>query len=281
MKKLLIILILFGAIQSDWHAADGGQWKKYNLKNAPFPHKSRNAGYTYDYDEKFFSAEDHYSDSSVVVFIPNGDQSNKNGQNLIIHFHGWYNTNEQLMEDFDIRDQLVSSGKNAILVFPQGPFRAADSGVGKLGDKGGLKKMIEELLDLLLRDGRIKNDKISSIILSAHSGGDQAVFMSLKTGGINDKIKSVFLFDAFFSNYENLIPWLSASEGNVLRSIYTKYLLQEHLDFMELLEKENILFSESFDSAQRVSLEFTKACHDCVIESNFREWIEVSDLENK
>ena len=40
------------------------------LSNAPFPHQKRLNGHTYN--NKSYSFEEHYNDSTVLIFIPKG-----------------------------------------------------------------------------------------------------------------------------------------------------------------------------------------------------------------
>ncbi len=58
--------------------------------------------------------------------------------------------------------QLIESRKNAILVFAQGPYRAPDSRGGKMEDEGGLRRFVEEILQLL----KTEKKKIGNLRIS-------------------------------------------------------------------------------------------------------------------
>ncbi|OYV02520.1 MAG: hypothetical protein CFE26_22050, partial [Verrucomicrobiales bacterium VVV1] len=86
--------------------------------SAPFPHPDRAAGHTYQ--NKLYPAKDHYSESTVALFIPRGFRESSS-VDVVIHFHGWTNTVAGTLTTFHLVEQLVASGKNAILVIPEGP----------------------------------------------------------------------------------------------------------------------------------------------------------------
>ena len=263
----------------DWNSFPGGEWARIFLKNSPFPHPSRKDGY--QYQEKFFPYDPHYSDSSAVVVFPKGFFEHNDAIDFIIHFHGWNNDVLNVMEKFDMVQQLVASKKNAILVFAQGPYRASDSDGGKMEDEGGLLKFVEEILQILKAENRIENTKIGNIIISAHSGGYRPAILSLANGNLHNNVKELFLFDAFYALTDQLIPWLKQDQNNRLRSIYTKHLAEEHQNFINLLNKENLTYSEQFNPTTQIILSPTDVCHSCVIENTFQLWLKGSHLMNK
>ncbi|MCU0643965.1 MAG: class A beta-lactamase-related serine hydrolase [bacterium] len=263
----------------DWNSFPSGEWTRIFLKNSPFPHLSRQHGYRYQ--EIFFPADSHYLDSSAVIVIPKGFHESKNGADLIIHFHGWNNDNLNVMEEFNMVQQLMASNKNAILVFAQGPYRASDSGGGKMEDEGGMKQFVEEILTILASERKINHPEIGKIIITAHSGGYRPAILSLVRGGLQDHIKEIFLFDAFYAETEQLIPWLKQDKHNRLRSIYTQHLAVEHESFINLLKNFKLTYSEKFKSSERIVLSPTDLCHNCVIENVFQIWIEGSCLDDR
>ena len=68
MKFFLILVLLNSTIisQSDFNHL--GKVYRFELDNAPFPHQDKANGHTYD--GKLYSAEEHYSDSTTLVYIP-------------------------------------------------------------------------------------------------------------------------------------------------------------------------------------------------------------------
>ncbi|MFH1525306.1 MAG: hypothetical protein ABIJ40_02420 [Bacteroidota bacterium] len=185
--------------------------------SAPFPHPLRREGHTYD--DKFFSAEDHYRDSSVLVFIPqNFDRAKE--VNYVLYFHGWRNNIDTALVQFNLIQQFAESGVNAVFVLPEGPKNAPDSFGGKMEDKGGLQNLIGDAQNFLLQNKIISSDKIGSITLSGHSGAYRAMAFSLMRGGLTDKIKNVILFDALYGQMEKFSHWIS-NYGGKFFNIYT------------------------------------------------------------
>ena len=138
-----------------WRAHPDYAWARLHLRQAPFPHPSRANGYAYAENpadstiRKFFPRHPHYDDSTAIVIIPQGFRLVQGGNDLIIHFHGWWNEVDSVRKAFGLVEQLIASRKNAILVLAQGPFRAPDSRGGKMEDDDGLRRLVEEILQTL------------------------------------------------------------------------------------------------------------------------------------
>ncbi|NOZ60599.1 MAG: hypothetical protein GXO74_02855, partial [Calditrichaeota bacterium] len=262
----------------DWTSFPGGEWTRVQLQHSPFPHPSREKGHRYK--NRFFPRDPHYCDSSAVIIVPEKFSDTEQGTNLIIHFHGWNNDVLNVLEKFNMAQQLIASKKNTILVLAQGPYRALDSGGGKMEDENGLKNFVEEILQLLVSEKRIHSARLNKLIITAHSGGYRPALLALERGGLSDKIQEVFLFDAFYALSEKLIPWLKQNKNHRLRSIYTKHLAPEHKDFMKMLKKENLPFTEKLTGNAQIVLEKTDVKHNEVIENNFLKWLKASQLEN-
>lgn len=188
-----------------------------SLASAPFPHPRRASGHSYG--SKTFPFDLHYRDSSVAVFIPK-DYKRTGAVDLVIHFHGWYNNIDSVLAQFELIPQFIASGKNAILVIPQGPKNAPDSFGGKLEDKDGFKTFVSELLDTLSSRSLIDSKTPGNIILSGHSGAYHVMSFILMCGGLNDHIKEVYLFDALYGQTEKFAYWLDHVAGRFV-NIYT------------------------------------------------------------
>jgi hypothetical protein len=289
-RFLLVFQLLKGVAAAqepagvDWQRLSAGQWTRLHLQHAPFPHPSRDHGYTYQENaadstaKKFFSRHPHYDDSTVIVVIPQGYYPAGGANDLIIHFHGWWNDVDSVMKTFGLAEQLIASRRNAILVLAQGPYRAPDSRGGKMEDEGGLRRFVEEILQILKNAKKIDNGKIGRIILSAHSGGYRPTAFAVAKGGLAEHIRELFLFDAFYAHYDKFIPWLKKNPQNHLRSIYTEHLAAAHEDFMKLLANEKLAHTEQLSAGAQIVLIPTTNCHNCVMKENFRKWLEVSCL---
>ena len=268
-----------------WQPQPEYEWVRLSLRHGLFPHPSRAAGHSYTENaadsttRKFFPRHPHYDDSTAIVIIPRGYRLVHGGNDLIVHFHGWWNAVDSVMKTFGLVEQLLASRKNALLVLAQGPFRAPDSRGGKMEEENGLRLFVEEILQNLKAAQKITGTKIGRVILSAHSGGYRPTAFAVEKGGLAKNIRELFLFDAFYGQYEKFIPWLRLNRKNRLRSIYTEHLADEHRDFMALLQKEKLPYTDQLAAKNRIVLLPTAVCHNCVLADNFKRWLEVSVLE--
>ena len=223
MKILIVFsfLITYGSILHGQPAhqlyAEKGEMIIAKLSSAMFPHAKRDTGYWYN--GKKYAAYNHYQDSSVAIFIPRGFKQGES-TNFVFYFHGWYNNIDSTFAQFRIAGQFADSKINAILIQPEGPKNAPDSFGGKLEESYGFKRLMDDILDVLVKDTKIKNKNIGSIILAGHSGAYRVMSFVLSDGGLTEYIKEVYLFDALYGQTEKFAYWLDHSDGRLI-DIYT------------------------------------------------------------
>ena len=189
--------------------------------SAPFPHQSRAEGHKYK--DKLYPSAENYSDSTVAIFLPKNFRDTAR-VDFAIHFHGWNNTVAGTLSGFRLIEQFVGSGKNAILVVPEGPHNAPDSAGGKLEDQDGFKNFIGEVVATLQQRDGFKRKKFSlgRVILSGHSGGYRVISAILDRGGLTDAVRGVWLFDALYAETDKFLVWSERSHGRLL-NIYTDH----------------------------------------------------------
>jgi len=185
--------------------------------SAPFPHPDRKNGHVYD--DKTYSAQEHYSDSSVLIFIPKGFRQEEK-INFVIYFHGWNNNIDSACAQFNLIEQFGESNTNAIFVFPEGPKNSPDSFGGRLEEKDGLKNLIDDVLKYLNQTGKLNSYKIGDIILAGHSGAYRVISFCLIRGGLTSNISDVILFDALYGQVEKFSFWINNFSGRFI-DIYT------------------------------------------------------------
>jgi len=198
-----------------------GQLIVTQLAAAPFPHPGRADGHKYK--EEVYSAKEHYSDSTVAIFIPKGLRDT--GRiDFVVHFHGWRNHVEGVLEQYKLIEQMAQSRRNAVLVVPQGPRDAPDSFGGKLEDPGGFQRFMAEVLANLRQQtaGKWKEFDVGNIVLSAHSGGYQAAAACLDRGGLTPHITEVWLFDALYAETDKFLAWFDHG-GSRFIDLYTEH----------------------------------------------------------
>lgn len=220
--------------------------------SAPFPHPARAAGHTYR--QKLYSAGDHYSDSTVAIFVPNGFRATAH-VDLVVHFHGWNNTVSGTVAGFRLIEQFVASRRNAVLVVPEGPRNAPDSFGGKLEGPDGFHNFVKELLHSLQHSaGFATNLAAGQIILSGHSGGYRVISAILDRGGLSANVKEVWLFDALYAETDKFLKWWDRHSGRLI-NIYTDGggTKDDSEAMMDLLKKRGTQFFAGEETATPAS----------------------------
>lgn len=189
-----------------------------SLPSAPFPHASRAGGH--DYDKVHYDAATTYADSTVGMYVP---ANFRNGASIdaIVHFHGWHNHVDNVFRQYRLREQVEASGTGAILIVPQGPKDAPDSGDGKLElDRGGLARLLADVLAYLNAQNVTGASTIGRVVITAHSGGYGGAGGSLSVGGV-ETITDVLLFDAAYGYFDAFADWANASPSHHFMSAFT------------------------------------------------------------
>jgi len=258
------------------------------FSSAPFPHPKRINGHVYN--NKNYSAQEHYSDSSVAIFIPKGFKPT--GKiNFVVYFHGWYNNIDSACAQFNLIEQFSESNKNAIFVFPEGPKNSPDSFGGKLQEKDGLKNLIDDVLKFLKEKKKIKSPSIGNIILAGHSGAYRVISFCLMHGGLTRNISDVILFDALYGQTEKYIHWIEKFNGRFI-NIYTdnggtkegtekliKFLDVNKISFFQIEEKQ--LKIEDLTKNRIIFIHSDLTHNDVISKRNqFREFLNTSRLKN-
>ncbi len=224
--QALLLLLLCGAMFAAHGETPARQYAGHGelivtqLVFAPFPHPGRSQGHSYQ--GRAYPAKEHYSDSSVAIFIPRGFR--ETGRiDFVVHFHGWKNHVEGVLGQYRLIEQLMASGRNAVLVVPQGPRNAPDSSGGKLEDAGGFQRFMAEVAETLRHKSSLRNKKftLGQIILSGHSGGYKVISAILDRGGLTAQVREVWLFDALYGQTPLYLAWIDKKQGRLV-DIYTE-----------------------------------------------------------
>jgi hypothetical protein len=203
------------------HYAQQGQLLLVRLPTAPFPHPQRAEGHKYK--EQFFSAAGHYTNDTVAIFIPHGFRET-GSIDFVVHFHGWQNNVEGVLKKYQVIEQIIASGRNVVLVVPQGPYNASDSFGGKFEDQDGFRRFMKDVMDMLRHKSTLKNKEftLGNIILSGHSGGYQVISSIVDHGGLTEHVKEVWLFDALYARTDKFLAWWDNSHGRLI-DLYTEH----------------------------------------------------------
>ena len=267
-----------------------GQLIVTQFVSAAFPHPARADGHVYH--DEFYSAKEHYSDSTVAMFIPKNFRATDK-IDFVVHFHGWRHTVASTLAEYKLIEQFAASGKNAVLIVPQGPYNAPDSFGGKLEDTNGFKVFMDEAVEKLRASGLAPaNFQIGRIILSGHSGGYHVMAAILDHGGLADNIREVWLFDALYGGTDNFVAWQKNQNGRLL-DIYTDHggTKEETENLMASYKTNAVSFFASEDrnaapenlrTNQLVFLH-TDLLHDDVVakRGTFEQFLKSSCLEDR
>lgn len=272
------------ASDGEWTTDERGQLLLATFKNAPYPHPSRVTGHKRG--EQTFPAAEHYSDSTVAVFIPTGWRDD-GPPDLVYYFHGWGNNVRQSIDEARLREQIIEGGKNVVLVFPQGPRNASDSGCGKLEDPDGLKELTTEVINRLRADGKTTATAPGRIVLSGHSGAYLVIGKALQHGGLEDHITDVYLLDASYGQLDQFAAWVQRHPTGYLRSIFTEHLAPENVELMAMLDDARVAYRLTTDgstageaalAAPRTFVYTTKRDHNACREL-LGPWLAASSLD--
>lgn len=184
-----------------------------------------------------------WSDSTVIAFVPKHYRATKDARfDALVHFHGHNTTARDAVVAHALREQLFESKQNAILLVPQGPVRAAESPPGKLGEAGGLRRLLTEAAVVLsskparqaLGGAAVgSRPRLGLVVLSAHSGGYRPAAACLRSSGID--VQEVYLFDALYGEVSTYRDWVVARKRSTGRA---RHKLVSHF-VSQAVRKEN------------------------------------------
>ena len=222
---------------NEWQRREAGQTLIAPMASAPYPHASRESGFTLR--DKTFPREPHYTDPSVALFVPKGYRTGE-PVDLLVYFHGHQTNLQASLDALKQREQIAASGRNVIAVFPQGPKNASDSGCGKLEEKDGLKRLVEEVLDRLAKDGKIGTRKLGRVLLAGHSGAYKVIAACIEHGGLEAQLTDVCLLDATYGELDKFVDWAKRRSASRLFSIFTDHLAAQNVYLMTHLRQAGI-----------------------------------------
>ncbi|MDB5211325.1 MAG: hypothetical protein JWQ30_2152 [Sediminibacterium sp.] len=201
-------------------SAQAGKIIRFASANAMFPDTARAKGH--DYNGKHYDAATNYSDSSVLIYVPKNFIVT-NRINLVFWFHGWGNSIDSAVKQYQLLEQFDASARNAVFVFPEGPKNAPDSYGGKLEQPFVFQQLVREVGQKLYENRVIRAKRNYNqldqydITLAGHSGAYRVISRIVNKTPVNE----VILFDAMYGGNDAYLEWLSVPEHRFI-NIYTK-----------------------------------------------------------
>jgi hypothetical protein len=207
------------------------------------------------YSGHVYWQDETYSDSRVLVHIPEGFDLHKPGV-IVVFFHGNGATLERDVRDRQLVPQQISdSGVNAVLLAPQMASDAADSSAGKFWQPGNFRRFIMESADHLAslygEPGSAKEFANLPIVIVGYSGGFLPTAYSLEVGGLSDHVRGVILLDAVYGQLDKFASWIESHRSGFFVSSYTHYTARHDHELMQLLREKGISISEEMNGPLR------------------------------
>ncbi len=157
-----------------------------------------------------------WTDTTVLIAVPlsyTGGPST----HVVTHLHGFNATLPATSDAQALVPLMAASGRDAVLVVPQGPVNAASGDFGQLMQPGGHADLVRDVISVLYRDGLTAWARTGEQVLTAHSGGYQATAALLRNADLD--VRAVHLFDALYADEATFESF--ASSGGALRSNWT------------------------------------------------------------
>lgn len=273
MKKIIFPFVFI--TMASFAVAQKGRTVRFTSSNSMFPDTARSKGHLYN--NKLYDAYTNYSDSSVLVYIPD-DFSPEKKINLVFWFHGWGNNIDSACKQYRLLEQFDASGRNAVFVFPEGPKNAPDSYGGKLEQPQVFQALVKEVADKLAAGKIIKQRQFRlddyTISLAGHSGAYRVISRIINKTPVDE----VILFDAMYGGNDAYLQWLTDPAHRFI-NIYTKDggtydnsrmiagLVSDslHIPIVSLTEEE---VSASVLNANNKIFMFSSKAHNEVITNN-------------
>ncbi len=247
------------------HPARGDETALVSLKSSAFPYfgdnprtdepfldVSRNGRRGHrGLSGKVFWQDETFNDSRVLMHIPANFDIRKPGV-IVVFFHGNGATIERDVRERQlVPQQVTESGANAVLLAPQLAVDAADSSAGKFWQPGGLKRFITEAADhlaLLYGDPQTARSFANMpVVIVGYSGGFLPTAWSLAVGGLDGRVRGVFLLDAVYGELDKFASWIENNRSGFFVSSYTHYTARHDEELMRMLRDKGIAISHSID----------------------------------
>lgn len=116
---------------------------------------------------------------------------------------------------YDVPEQVERSGTSSLVVVPELAYDEPSSDPGKLGDPGGLRAFLTELVEQALAPdlGAHRFADVERVALMASSGGYQALLPALAHGGV-EAVRDVYLLDALYVDAPALNAFVEGHLGD-------------------------------------------------------------------
>lgn len=235
-SKLFLLIVLFCSLL--WVSAQR-QYTFYASNNM-FPLKEANAQYS--------SSDGRYNDNSYIVYTPKHFNKSK-PWHFFFWFHGSTNNIQSTIEQFKLREQITLSQANVILIMPEAVKNAPDSYAGNWEQPNSFNMFMEELKQKLKIEKIVDDVPANNhIIIAGHSGAARVLVRLMDYS--SSTIKAIFLFDAIYSNEQNILNCIKRFPNCKLINLYSQRegCLRSSKKLMELMQKAGTTYLAKQDT---------------------------------
>lgn len=212
----------------------------FSSSNSMFPLKTANP--------KYPSSDSKFNDNSCLVYVPKHFDKNKTWH-FMLWFHGWNNNIQSTIEQFKLREQIILSCANVILIMPEGVKNGNDSYCGNWEQANYFNYFMEDV-KLKLKSEKIVDNITANnqLIISGHSGASRALVQVMDYSSTT--IKSILMFDAIYSHETNIIKCLKKFPSCKLINLHTsrEACTTSTKNLIQLLQKEKINYLQKQDT---------------------------------
>lgn len=142
---------------------------------------------------------DHSTPDAMVYIAPGYDD--RKPINLIIYNHGMMTNLEDVEADWKLARSIQMAPANTVLVAPEWAVdpKALSDKAGQFHRPNFFRNMLAEIFSKVpeLQNRSLDND-VEGITLTSFSGGLYALVSELHKNGLEDKVKSIALFDSLY-----------------------------------------------------------------------------------
>jgi hypothetical protein len=188
--------------------------------------------------------DETYSDRRVLLDIPKSFDPAKPGV-IVVYFHGNKSKLERdVVGKHQVPRQVARAGLNSVLVVPQFAVDALDSTAGRFYEPGFFAKFMGETAVQLAKvagDPKLRATfEAMPIVIVAYSGGYVPAAFAAQVGGVGDRIRGIFLFDALYGELDKFAGWVERRAGTVFFSAHGKSSREPNTQMIARLEASGI-----------------------------------------
>ena len=177
-----------------------------------------------------FAEGKHACTKETGVYLPPNHQDKSSNLNVILWLHGYYVKSVRNLfnpgSDYEttLRQSILASKKDVVLVAPWLGYRDHSSGsigLGKLGGGKGCQLYLEEVLTALGEFQGAKNLQINTLIVAGHSAGGLMMRDAVGTfGSLKQNLKECWGFDCIYGPAGTWSEWIRANKTKVKLYFY-------------------------------------------------------------